>query len=152
MVEPISLHILLTLECGFSFFCCFLKDTLVKKNDIKKKEHFLASIKTRNKKCTYTLRKKQAYFWKIPPSGHTHAKPPAHHNRTRFCQNLPKKRIKLPFFIAISYIFKYFSKSPYVSRIWFANNASKIPLQFYFYFFCKITIYKANLMKKNVWC
>ena len=53
---------------SISFFCCFLKHTLAKpkKNDIQKNEHFPASIKTRIKKCQYTLRKKNHIFEKSP--------------------------------------------------------------------------------------
>ena len=83
----------LTLECLKFFFCCFLKHTLAKqkKNDIQKNEHFPASIKTRIKKCQYTLRKKKSHFWKISPTSHTLRFYLTHHNRTRFFHFLPKK-------------------------------------------------------------
>ena len=142
----------LTLECGFSFFCCFLKDTLVKKKKgHQKKEAKTAFFSQRKTKNVHIPWGKKRHILEKSPLPAIPMQPPLltiiEHVFAKICQ---KKMIKLAFFIAISYIFKYFSKSPYVSRIWFANNASKIHLQFFFYFFCKITIYKANLGNKNV--
>jgi len=118
------------------FFAVFWKIPLQnQKKGHQKKGAFCHQHKNKKQKMYIYLEQKKAYSGKICPSSHTLRNHLAHHNRTRFCRNLPKKMIKLPFFIANSYIFKYFSKSPYVIRIWFANNASKIPLQIFFLIF-----------------
>ena len=109
----------LTLEWS-KFFCCFLKHTFAKpkKNDIQKNEHFPASIKTRIKKCQYTLRKKNHIFEKSPLPAilcdFTLLTIIEHVFSIFYQKNIDKFTILHRIFV---FFFETFSKSLYVSRM-----------------------------------
>ena len=137
-----------------NFFCCFLKHTLAKaKKWHPKKWPFVPWKMLHQKKCEYPLRQKKSYFWKICPSIHTHVLFPRHYNRTRFYQkNIDEITILHCNLVCFSSFFRITICKPNLIFQKCIKSDMKYPCKITFFFFCKITIYKANLENKNVYC
>ena len=108
------------------FFSLFFKTYLCKskKNELPKNDPWSNTIFNTKKKCEYPLKKTKSCFDQnlpFPPY-------PCTFPRLSLIEHAFTKKtlMKLPFFIAISWVFEVFSESPYISRFLFSKNAWKV--------------------------
>ena len=124
-----------------------------KKNDIQKKWAFSRQHKNKHKKMSIYLEEKKSHFWKISPTSHTLRFYLTHYNRTRFYQKIIDEiTILHRNFVCFSIFFRITICKPNLICQKCVKSDMEYPCKIIFLFFCKITIYRANLGNKNVYC
>ena len=136
------------------FFAVFWNIPLQnQKNDIQKNDHLLASISYPPKKMSISLKKKNHIFEKsalpaIPM--HFTLVTIIEHAFTK--KNIDEITILHRNFVCFSIFFRITICKPNLICQKCVKSDMKYHCKIIFFFFCKITIYKANLGNKNVYC